>query len=482
MKPDFFKKNDPSNGGAAVGTQLTQQAIKYMEGRSEGNIYIKLSLLPLMEVERKIVQLFLISLMVPLSMPIGPDWTRIYFWDFSLAAMYLFWFARSCSSRRQSYNLTFYEAAFVVFLLWLLLCDIMGSRPAVSLERWLLWVRGFLIFYYFSRNRDKVVTTRFFLKAIMLLVVAEGTLALFQTITQSNFGQINQYFGNFNPAKIPGFWYHGKKYIRASGTFFNTGLVAEWMVMLLPSVFSLYLVEDNDKKKIFMILSLFIGLVGALCTLSRTEIMAAVLGLVIVPFWHRKIRISISTISVRINRKLLRFFWLGCFILLAGLVLTYETGYLVKAFSRVSAVEKSVDVRMAYMIAAIQIINMRPFLGVGQGNFGLLLTKTDFSLFHRGEGVVHNIPLLIGCEAGYIGLLLFIGFVCLFIARFIILFRFKPSDDSSALTAGLLIGIICYFFVMQFGAGFIHHSILPLFCVISGLAIGKYRVKELYNG
>jgi len=446
-----------------MGLNFPIAALKTTEKR-ENSIPISF---PMIALERKVIGVFLFSLMIPLSMPVGPIWSRIYFFDFSLLAMYFLWIVR-LSQNKWIVKLYVMDRLLIILLFWLSLCDLIGLRLGVSFERWFLWVRGFLIYFYFSRNIEKVIDIRTLLKLLMFLVIVEGSLSIFQMITQSNFGQINQYVGTYNPEKVPGFWYEGKKYIRSAGTFFNTGIVAAWMVLLLPILFSFYFSEKKKKSGKYLLVSWFIGVTGALCTLARSELTSIVVGVIFVLYWHRFIRLS-----GKISKKLLRFIVILIVFLVGIGFASYNSGYLQRGLYRVSNIEHHLGKRIAYMGSALQIMNMKPLLGVGQGNFGLLLEETGFPFYHHGEGVVHNIPLLIGSESGYIGFFIFIIVILYVTVRWLKMMRSKPFDLHQTLQGGALIGLVCLFFDMQLSAGLIHHSLLPLFFVILGLALSK---------
>lgn len=406
--------------------------------------------------------------MIPLSMPVGPAWSRIYFWDFSLFMIFFCWIARLSRERGPSPKLYALDALLITFLLWLLFCNMLGLRIDRSFEAWLLWIRGFLIYLYFSRNLGKVIKVNDILIIFFLLVLFENSLCIYQVLTQSNFGQINQYVGSFNPDKIPGFWYKGQKYIRAPGTFFNTGLVAGWMVMLLPVFLSFYFFSYNRRLKNILIVTWNIGIIGAVCTLTRTPILSIIFGSIIVLCWRRSIRLTL-----KINKNFLIFATIFLLFTVSIIVISYSSGSLEKANSRVSAYKKSLEKRVAYVASARQIMFMKPLFGVGQGNFGLLLDETGFPFYHHGEGVVHNIPLLIGTESGYIGFFLFLSLLILLIVKTIRRTSKFPSTDFHIIKGGALIGIVSFICNMQFSASLIHHSVLPLFFVMIGLSSSR---------
>jgi hypothetical protein len=427
--------------------------------------------LPMITLERKVTFVFLFSLMIPLSMLIVPIWSRIYFWDFSLFAMYFLWIARLSQGGKWTVRLYLFDGFLMVFLVWLCACDVLGLRPEKSFEAWLLWVRSFLIYLYFSRNIGRIIGLKSFLKVILVLILIEGSLSIFQVITQSNFGQINQYFGGYNPEKVPGFWYQGEKYIRSPGTFFNTGIVAEWMVLLLPIVLAWYLYQT---KKAFMniyVIAWFVGLVGAVATLSRSEILCIGFGTFLVLYWNRFI-----TLSGKIKKRVLYFIFIIACLFIGTVPFMARSGYLDQAWHRVQDFSGRFDKKIAYMDSAIQIMEMKPIFGVGQRNFGLLLEETGFPYFHHGEGVVHNIPLLIGAESGYFGFILFVTVILYVVIKYLRRMRLKPSVPRQAVTGGALIGIVCLIADMQLSAGLIHHSLLPLFFVMLGVAFSKRGV------
>ena len=430
------------------------------------NITVSLSIKAL---EKKIVHIFLLSLMIPLSMPLGPVWSRIYFWDFSLVMIFFCWVTRISVERGPAPKLYVLDALLITFLLWLFLCNILGFRIDRSLEAWLLWVRGFFIYIYFSRNIGRIVQVKSFLVVVMMLIFLEGSLCIFQMITHSNIGQLTQYFGSYNPERVPTFWFQGEKYIRSPGTFFNTSIVASWMMLLLPIllVWNLY----NKKKGYINIFTIvwIVGFIGAVTTLSRTKIINIVFGIFLILFLH-----PLNLLSGKIRRHHFYCFLIIALLIVGAGVFAEQTGYLKVISNRAQDFSGRFEKKIAYMTSAYDIINIKPILGTGQSNFGLLLEGTDFSYYHHGEGVVHNIPLLIGVESGLIGLFLFMLILTLMLFKWVKIRWDRLTEPYQVISAGSLVGILCMIIDMQFSATLIHHSLLPIFFVSLGVASPRH--------
>lgn len=425
--------------------------------------------------ERAVAAFFMVSLMVPLSRAVGPAWTRVYFWDFGLAALYILWFLRT-SRTNPRLKIRPFDILLIVFLIWLLLSNIQGLRPRLSLEPWLLWFRGGLIYFYFSRNIGRVISVRFMFKLIVTLVLVEGVLCIVQMVTNTNVGQLSQYFGEYSSEKVPYFSFAGRRFLRSPGTFYNTGIVAVWMVMLLPALLAYYFFEA--KKKSFRYLLVWgVGLVGAFSTLSRVEMTSIGLAVMLVLFWARPIRFSAEHLLVLKKKP---FIFTVVVILIAIMLLSalMYLGYWDAFYERLRDFSGRFERKFAYMSSALSLMGMYPLMGVGQGNFGVQLRDTGFHYYIQGEGVVHNIPLLIGTEAGVIGFVLFIILLLFPVVRGWRAIRIKRPEKWQVLSGGMAIGLICYIFDMQWTAGLIHHSVQPLFFVCLGLAMATVKNKE----
>jgi len=151
-----------------------------------------------------------------------------------------------------SFNLV--DIILMLLLIWLLVCNTYGARPENSFEAWMLFVRCFLIYLYFSRNIGTIISLKGLVIMLAVLLFLEGGLAFLQQMTHSNIGKINNYFGVKN--KIIGLW-EAKK-IRASGTFITPNILAGWVMALLPMTLAWCV---NEKKKVFKCLLLSVSLI-----------------------------------------------------------------------------------------------------------------------------------------------------------------------------------------------------------------------------
>ena len=425
--------------------------------------------------ERIVVFGFLFSLMIPLSTPIGPAWSRIYFWDFSLVTMYIFWIVRVGFNDERTIKFSFLDAILITLILWFFVCDIVGVRPVKSLEPCFLWVRGFLVYLYFSKNIGRVISVRSFLRTILVLVVFEGALSIFQEITKSNFGQINQYFGT----TITGFSFKDAEFIRAGGTFINPNILAAWMIVLMPIILGWYFYENNRVLKTIIAGSMVVGLLSTISTLSRSKLVTIIFGLFIIFFWHR------DKVPLNISIKNLRSFFFKTvtlfFLIIVVLGLSGYSDVFKGSLKRFGRMDINFERKFTQMIIAVEIMKESPVFGVGQGNYGYNVDKERYPYRHRGEVTCHNIPLKIGAESGVIGFITFISFCLYVFVKWFRVIKTKPSSYSQSILGGALTGVICLFLDMQWNTTMTHHSFLPLFFVVLGFAFSTEISSSSYN-
>jgi O-antigen ligase len=412
-----------------------------------------------------LVYMFLLSLTIPLSKTLGAGgWTRIYIYDFFLLPLLGFWVIRLFKNGIEVGPFNLVDIILMLFLFWLFVCNIYGTRPEKSFEAWLLFARCFLIYLYFSRNIGIIISLKSLVIMLVVLLFLEGTLALLQQETRSNIGKINNYFGV--KKQVMGLW--EAKRVRASGTFINPNILAGWMMALLPMTLAWCM---NEKKKIFKYLLFLVCLIsfsGVLASSSRSKLVAVGIGICIIWVWFRgalfpnghkkKAKLVIVTVL---------------FAICSGLILYSGVGTQTwNRFERLSFKNISFERKSAQRALAFKLMTASPLLGVGQNNFGISINKRDYPYnILSKELTCHNIPLKIGSESGFPGFFLFCSFFAYLVWLWTRSMRTFPVTFLDVSGGGVLTACFVIFLDMQFNTVFTHYSFMTLFFVILSIPL-----------
>jgi hypothetical protein len=429
--------------------------------------------------EKTFVFLFLLSLCVPLSKSFGSGaWTRIYVFDFFLFPMLVLWAIRLFSYEKKQIKLNVADVLFLLFLIWLFICDIHGSRPSTSFGEWLVFARCFFTYLYFSRNVDSFIPLRYIVVLLGVLLFIEGILAFFQHMERSNIGQINSYFGHGHSPR------QRRLPPRATGTFINPNILGGWVMVMLPIILSWALSEKKKLGTILLLTAFTAGSMGLAATLSRSKLVFAFVGIAIVLFWYRSLFYGLCLKNKKKGLVLLAvlFFVSGCF----GVLVYSGVGkQILTRFAQLSSAP-NFDRKSLQRELAFELMKTHPVFGVGQGNFGIF-NKDKYPYYYRGKKrdkkkiankgpTCHNIPMKIGSESGFLGLFLFISFLSVLIFNGWRRVRNYPENYGEAIRGGACIGFVTVILDMQWNTVFTHYSFMPLFFVLVGISFSKDEV------
>jgi O-antigen ligase len=145
--------------------------------------------------------------------------------------------------------------------------------------------------------------------------------------------------------------------------------------------------------------------------------------------------------------------------------------------------QSSAEVRKPLNRVAMSMIEDYPVLGVGLGNYRLMTPpyariegkRTPDVNWRDYAQIVHNSFLLIACEVGIPGVLLF---VCLVLAMFRIglkVLRHKQAHLSN-IAVGLMTGLLALCISINTGPNIMNHQILMMFWLIAGFLTALSRL------
>lgn len=419
--------------------------------------------------EKVFTYLLIVSLVFPLSKVIGAPWSRIYLFDFSLGPLLFLWLSRLALGGKIKIRLTGLDILVALLLLWFMVSTNFSLDPDVSIDQFLLWLRGYILYLYFSRNFIKTVGYRSFLTLIILIFIIEGLLCVVQLATGTQIGAINQYFGDPH-LHVGVYSFEDISIERATGTFGSPGILPIWIPLLFPHLFAYYLFGDSGMLKNWSLIASFVGMCGILATLSRTGLSAMIIGTSLVCYWVRS-RIPFFKGTKKIKVRIVHFFvilFIFGFVLGVYLVLSDNLDLGLK---RYSDIEQRMTISNIYLSFAWEIAFKKPYFGTGLGNFKLLLEETGFYILYRGQKkrLVHNVPSRIAAETGLIGFFLFVLLLLNLLRRAFRTIKNEPKDLLQVLQGGLLIGMIGMIWGMQWTSGFSTQVFLTLFFIILGI-------------
>jgi O-antigen ligase len=187
---------------------------------------------------------------------------------------------------------------------------------------------------------------------------------------------------------------------RATGSFVDANYYASFLLLgMLPAV---TLILRRFRSDGWLLIPLTGAVAGLLFSLSRGGIAAFVFGLVILLAWSRARRIVLVLVPALAITTL------------AGATPFTRSDQLDVVTERLGTLNKSlgrVDLRPRIWATTVDLIEERPFFGVGLRQF--YLAAGTHGLYERGEPVenAHNTPLDIAAETGLIGGFAFLVFL-----------------------------------------------------------------------
>lgn len=233
----------------------------------------------------------------------------------------------------------------------------------------------------------------------------QGIVAWFQFLQQKSLGLSFLHESPIGPdlAGVAKLVVDGQKIIRAYGLMPHPNLLAAILTAALFGLVFLFLFSDPKKlwPKIAFAFALILLASALFLTFSRGVLAVFYLFLSgwLIYLWFLKERKKVLTIAISlliVNIFLLFVFW----------------PFVVSRFDVSSLADsQAVNLRSFYNQVAWSFMIQNPALGVGGGNFVTALSQHADNLADWIWQPVHNIYLLVGSQAGFLGLLAFLVFL-----------------------------------------------------------------------
>ena len=293
------------------------------------------------------------------------------------------------------------------------------------------------------------------------LLISAGTitlilavLAALQYLTKQNIGVVPGYFGE---NLVQGVGESREGGVRVSGTFANSNVFAQ-VLTFYSSIILAYILFFCGRRRLLIALTFsMISLSIIALSLSRSGILGATFAhMVLYWFWMLKGG------KRRGDRLTLLIFLMICGVVAALILISFVDAELIPGISRFLDTDisgRSFSSRIETYSGAIEILqNPRVFfLGVGSGQFYEALAMQNIDIEYksyipsdRNFGSVHNWPLLITTEHGFIVLSLYVYALYKTIKKG--LFLGKANTRRDAMTGAIAL-VLAVFYVVPFSFG-----------------------------
>jgi len=293
---------------------------------------------------------------------------------------------------------------FWILMIWVILSGlsaIYSLNPSLSLLFFLQGLQIPIVFIYASKIIKKK-DNRFVLLFILLAqIIFEGMLAICQFVNKGPLGrsiEIEHGIVAFGGAVDEDVWRY-----RPVGTFLHANFLAAYLTPVLIMAFSMLyekkkLITDNI---LYIIVSLGLGLVGVVVSISRSAWIALFLGIVfLVYFLEKKMKLEMKKIY---QKRLLLLIVIG--VMLIPWFILPRT---IKSFSSFTEGGGGIT-RTKQIKEALLLIKQHPFLGTGLGMSVVEMFNNDSKgITFTFPSPVHNFYLLESSEKGLASLLMLI--------------------------------------------------------------------------
>lgn len=343
--------------------------------------------------------LLLVFLPTQLGYHFWPDWATVlgrrvdylaptvYLTDVLIGVILLSWIIESW----KKFPISNFQFLLLIFAFVLVNIFFSASRP-IAIYKWIKVLEFFLLGFYIIKTKP---VYSFVIWHLSFGILFSSLLAIAQFIFQHSIGGPLWFLGERTFAlDTPGIARInvGQELLRPYATFPHPNVLGGFLAAVLPLlIYNLQICKSanlqmNESIKKMMqwelVVTIVLGIVALLLTFSRS---AMVVGVV-----------ATALVIARMRNKTIIFFYLFFAIVL------------LISFFKINPHEESVVVRQQLNNAAIKIWQSSPLVGVGLGNFLVVLPKALPSRTVYFLQPVHNIYLLLLSEVGGAGMAFFL--------------------------------------------------------------------------
>ncbi|MGM0378130.1 MAG: O-antigen ligase family protein [Bacillota bacterium] len=306
-----------------------------------------------------------------------------------------------------------YKSSIINHILFILLgifvvSTIFSINPSGSIRDLLLNGLSILLIFFISQRNYEYKEYENILKIVIFIAFFTGVYALYQY-----FIGVPMKSGWVDPSSGID--------IRVFSTFENPNLFAEYLIMILPIIYSLFFIVKSNFEKIILLTITFVLFISLIFTYSRGGWIGCIIGIIVFIFLYKPHYI------------------IGMIFLAIGSLNFLPQRFLKRILSIGSLKDASNYYRMQIWEKSLEIIKDFPLTGVGLGykSFREISLKYiyEYDPFHA-----HNTYIELAIEIGLIGLALFI---LLGLGLFKLTLRSLDMDNKKGLLVlGLFSGLI----------------------------------------
>ena len=366
----------------------------------------------------------------------------LYLGDFLLILALLLWGVKKFQGKTlfEQVDLKYRPLVVLLFLLffWQILSMAGNGFTFYSLQSIYQFLLGIILFCYILANLSQKKVIRRVLVLILILALFEGILGIYQFADQSSLGipQLGESIISPNlkgVAKIT--LESGEKIIRAYGTFphpnvFAGFLLISFYILIIWWCFEADFWKKEAKNRTFpqVLLAVFwlILAISLLFTFSRTVLIVifliflTILIKCVITCGKLKDFFSsfpqVCLIKCQITKHCMVFKIIFASVLIISVLGASELLFARFLPSKISKEDLFVKDRILYTQIALKMIEESPFLGVGSGNFALMLPRFSKEKLEPWQfQPSHNNYLLIAAENGLPALFLFLLFIFIYL-------------------------------------------------------------------
>lgn len=306
-----------------------------------------------------------------------------------------------------------YKSSIINHILFILLgifiiSTIFSINPSGSIRDLLLNGLSILLIFFISQRNYKYKEYQNILKIVITIAFFTGVYAIYQY-----FVGVPMKSGWVDPSSGID--------IRVFSTFENPNLYAEYLIMILPIIYSLFFIVKSKFEKVFLLIITFTLYISLLFTYSRGGWIGCIVGIIIFVFLYKPHYI------------------IGLIFLVIGSLNFLPQRFLKRILSIGSLKDASNYYRMQIWEKSIEIIKDFPLTGVGLGYKSFRKISLRY-IYEYNPYHAHNTYIELAIEIGLIGLILFI---LLGIGLFRLTLRSLNIDNKKGLLVlGLFSGLI----------------------------------------
>lgn len=234
----------------------------------------------------------------------------------------------------------------------------------------------------------------------------------------------------------------------------------------------------NDMLKLRTKNTIFLVLLCLVFSWSRSAILIAVISTLILLFFKKKNSINLG----KLMRAIIIFVCL--FIGLTGLMTLLPSNAFTSVFtSSLGLFSGNYDGsslgRIYTVLAGINYIIEKPFVGVGLGNYGYvlsLLTGVEEYTF----ATAHNTFIELWCELGILGLILFVLIFYFLLKKGVRVYNLATNKEGQFIGMSMLILTISFLILCLFGGSIVHPKTFSLLWLVLGL-LNSYIISNEEN-